>query len=89
MPQHLQGRTLFDSAATYWEITRRFEKGATVKRTGLTEEFDFDQYLEHYRERALPLFVVSESGNVTVLEAKGKVLVKPGQTLISLVLEGE
>ncbi len=88
MPQHLQGRRLFDSAATYWEITRRFQQGATVKRTGLTDEFGFDDYLEHYRETALPLFVVSESGNVTVLDAKGKVRGKAGQTLISLVFDG-
>jgi hypothetical protein len=89
MPQHLQGRRLFDSAATYWEITRRFQQGATVKRTGLTDEFGFDDYLEHYRETALPLFVVSESGNVTVLDAKGKVPGKAGQTLISLVFDGD
>ncbi len=89
MPRHLQGRTLFDTAATYLEIARRFEKGATVKRTGLTEEFGFDQYLDHYRETALPLFVVSESGNVTVFEANGKVPVKAGRTLIGLVLDGE
>lgn len=89
MPQHLQGRKLFDGAATYWEITRRFQQGATVKRTGLTDEFGFDDYLEHYRETALPLFVVSESGKVTVLEAKGKVPGKAGQTLISLVFDGD
>ena len=89
MPQHLQARRLFDSAATYSEITRRFQQGATVKRTGLTDEFSFDDYLEHYRETALPLFVVRESGRVTVLEAEGKVPVKAGRTLISLVFDGE
>ena len=88
MPQHLQGRRLFDSAATYSEITRRFQQGATVKRTGLTDEFGFDDYLKHYRETALPLFVVSEYGKVTILEAEGKVPVKAGRTIISLVFDG-
>ena len=89
MPRHLQGRRLFDPAATCSEITRRFEQGATVKRTGLTEEFGLEEFLEHYQEKALPLFVVSSGGGVTILEAEGKVPVKPGRTLISLVFNAD
>ncbi len=89
MPRHLQGRRLFDPAATCSEITRRFEQGATVKRTGLTDEFGFEDFLEHYREQALPLFAVSSNGAVTVLQAQGKVPVKRGQTLISLVFNSD
>jgi len=88
MPQHLQGRILFDTAATHAEIARRFQQGASVKRTGLTDEFGFEKFLEHYREATLPLFVVSESGNLMMVEAEDKVPVKAGQTLISLVFDG-
>jgi hypothetical protein len=35
------------------------------------------------------LFVVSSSGGVTILEAEGKVPVKPGRTLISLVFNAD
>ncbi len=88
MPAHLQGRILFDTVATYAEITKRFAQGATIKRTGLTDEFGFDEFVEHYRGAALPLFVVTETRKVRVLEAQRKVLVKAGQTLISLVSDG-
>lgn len=88
MPAHLQGRILFDAVATHAEITKRFAQGATIKRTGLTDEFGFDEFVEHYRGAALPLFVVTGAGKVRVLEAQGKVPVKAGQTLISLVFDG-
>ena len=88
MPAHLQGRILFDTVATYAEITKRFAQGATIKRTGLTDEFGFDEFVEHYRGAALPLFVVTEAGKLRVLEAQRKVPVKAGQTIISLVFDG-
>ena len=88
MPAHLQGRILFDAVATYAEITKRFAQGATIKRTGLTDEFGFDEFVEHYRGAALPLFVVTEAGKLRVLEAQRKVPVKAGQTIISLVFDG-
>ena len=88
MPAHLQGRILFDTVATHAEITKRFAQGATIKRTGLTDEFGFDEFVEHYRGAALPLFVVTETRKVRVLEAQRKVPVKAGQTIISLVFDG-
>ena len=89
MPAHLQGRILFDTVATHAQITKRFAQGATIKRTGLTDEFGFDEFVEHYRGAALPLFVVTEAGKVRVLEAQSKVPVKAGQTLISLTFEND
>ncbi len=88
MPAHLQGRILFDTVATHAEITKRFAQGATIKRTGLTDEFGFDEFVEHYRGAALPLFVVTETRKVRVLEAQRKVPGKAGQTIISLVFDG-
>ena len=89
MPAHLQGRILFDTVATHAEMTKRFAQGATIKRTGLTDEFGFDEFVEHYRGAALPLFVVTETRKVRVLEAQRKVPVKAGQTLISLAFEND
>lgn len=89
MPAHLQGRILFDTVATHAEITKRFAQGATIKRTGLTDEFGFDEFVEHYRGAALPLFVVTETRKVRVLEAQRKVPVRAGQTLISLAFEND
>ncbi len=85
MPQHLRGRFLFDRGATYDKISARFESGAKVKRTPLTDEFDFDAFMAQHGETALPLFVLKESGELVVLSAADRTNPTPGQTLVSLV----
>lgn len=85
LPRHLRGRYLFRDDARYSELRARFEAGGVVKKTPLTEEFDFERFQQHYGESALPLFAVKESGELVVFAAPGKAAPKPGQTLISLV----
>jgi NhaP-type Na+/H+ or K+/H+ antiporter len=85
MPQHLRGRFLFDRGATYDKIAARCESGATIKRTPLTGEFDFDAFMAQHGETALPLFALKESGELVVLSADGRARPTSGQTLISLV----
>jgi len=85
IPKHLHGRYLFHRDATYAAITNRTEAGAVIKRTRITKEFDAEAFRDHYGETALPLFVVKESGEVTLTTAGTAFEPKPGQTLISLV----
>lgn len=85
LPRHLQGRYLFSPDATCQAIARRYQMGATVKRTTLTPEFDYEAYQNAYGGEAMPLFVIRESGQVAVVEADTAPAPKAGQTLISLV----
>lgn len=85
MPGHLRGRTLFDPSATHNLLAERVDAGATFKKTPITEEFDPASYRAHYGNRALPLFVVKDSGELTVLTTGGPAKLKAGQDLISLV----
>jgi hypothetical protein len=39
--KHLRGRFVFGESASYWGLTARFDAGAEVKATNLTDEFDF------------------------------------------------
>ncbi len=89
IPEHLRGRFLFDPTATHAEISRRFESGAVVKRTHLTEEFDFQAFLTQHGDHAIPMFVIKESGDVVVLTARAPVEPKPGQILVSLTPEDD
>lgn len=80
-----QGRVLFSEKATYPWLAQRFAEGAVVKRTPLSEEFTYDDFLRHYGETAVVLFVVDPAGKLQVRAAEDNGNPQPGKTLISLV----
>ncbi len=62
--RHLRGRFVFDARATYWHMTARFDAGALVKTTNLTEAFDFQTFKQRYKDQ-IPLFLIGEKGKLT------------------------
>lgn len=85
IPLHLRGRFLFADHATYAHLATRFQEGAIVKRSRLTDEYDFDAFRRQYGDSAIPLFVIKESGELGVITATSPPAPKRGQVLISLV----
>lgn len=81
----LDGRVLFDGEATHAALDERFAQGAIVKATTITPEYTFDDFKAAYGQNALPLFVLSEDGNLTVCSTDLETTVRDGQTLIALV----
>ncbi len=81
----LHGRYLFGQNINFAELTARFGMGGTLKTSKLTETYTYKTFREHYGEEALPLFVIGETGTLTVVTAKTKIDPQPGQKLISLV----
>ncbi len=86
MGTHFHGRLLFRSDATLAEIDSLLSRGASVRSTKLTDEFDFEAYRARYGEASLPLILVPEKGRLVVVVAGDEPEPRPGQTLISLVL---
>jgi len=82
--QHL-GRLLFDPDATYSRLAQRFAAGAVVKKTTLSEEFDYAAFADLYGDSAILLFLVDDSGKLTVVTADAAADPAPGQTVIALV----
>lgn len=83
---HLRrGRLLFGAGITYQELQRRFNEGAKVKRTRLTEEFGLADFAAQYGPEALTLFIASDDGTLTVMSTDTTEKPKPRQWLISLV----
>lgn len=80
-----RGRTLFDRPVTYEQLSARFAAGATIKKTLLTTDFTYDDFLARYGESALPLFSLEENGKLTVATNEQELLPRPGQKLIALV----
>jgi hypothetical protein len=81
----LRGRYLFAPEATHDAITQRFEAGAVLKQNTLRPAFTYEDFRERYGTSALPLFIVREQGQLSVVAAADSINPKPGQTLISLV----
>ncbi len=84
LSRHLRGRFLFDPRATYWNLTAVFDAGADVKTTNLTETFDYQTFMDRYPD-AIPLFLIGESGRLTVFTAKDPPEPGPGQRLVAVV----
>lgn len=89
MPKHLRGRFLFDKKATCDYLEVRFRAGAVVKKNSITEEFDFAAFKSKCGEDALPIFIITESGDLKVWTAIYQPIPEPGEKLISIVDETE
>ena len=85
--QHMRGRLLFDEEATFQDLTMRLNNGSEIKKTKITNEFSYEDFTALYGETALLLFVIGETGQLTVGTAadSGKLIPKPGQTIIAIV----
>lgn len=79
------GRRLFGDEVTYKVIARHFLEGWSFKVTSLSEEFTLDDYRNHYGDRAIPLFVIEDDGDVRVVTAKFGTLPKRDEKVISLI----
>jgi NhaP-type Na+/H+ or K+/H+ antiporter len=84
---HLRARSLFAPAATHAQLSLRIAFGAVLKKTTLTEEFTYENFQAMYGENALVLFLIEESGELTVCTADNPPTPKSGQKLICLVDE--
>ncbi len=86
-PGHLRGRYLFGKAKDFRTLMNRWDKGARIKKTNLSEEFDWISYLKLYGEGATPLFAVLENGKIEVITQQKEELPATTKSLISLVDE--
>ena len=83
--QHLQGRQLFNSHASHEVLARKFHYEAEIKKTGLTEEFDFDAFLRQYGEETIPMVAVNETGEVEIAVVDASFTPSAGWKVIGLV----
>ncbi len=82
--RRLRGRFVFHSEANYWNLTARFDAGADVKTTNLTDAFDFQKFMELYSD-AIPLFTINGDGRLAIFTVKDPPQPGPGQRLIAIV----
>ncbi len=85
LPRDLRGRILFGDGMTFSEISRRVMRGAIVKSTPLSEEFDWTAYTDRYGPDVVPLFLVDQQARLRVFATDHPPRPLPGQTVIALI----
>ncbi len=85
--RHLHGRFLFGSDATFEYLSGMLQSGATVKKTGFTVQFDYTAFKKVHQD-AVPLFLITEKGELQVITIDDEPDPLPGQALITVVRTG-
>ena len=80
-----RGRTLFDKPITFGELEDRFEAGATIKKTMVTADFTYDDFLARYGQTVLVLFCLEENGKLAIATDEKDMIPKAGQKIVALV----
>lgn len=92
-PEHFIGRIAFPETPTNQELNRLRERGFTVKKTELTEQFTIEDFRKIHGSEAHLLFRIHNSHSLEVLSTGDTSGWKPGQKIIALVppvgLEGQ
>ncbi|XOV73715.1 MAG: cation:proton antiporter [Verrucomicrobiota bacterium] len=81
----LQGRTLFSKETTYEWFNERLGAGYVIKRTAMTENFDFEDFRSEYQSDVCPMFLVTENKKLHIITTGQAIKPGKGQVLISLV----
>ncbi|HUS37863.1 MAG TPA: sodium:proton exchanger, partial [Pirellulales bacterium] len=81
----IRGRQLFDEHASHSELNDRMVAGAVIKKTGLTNEFDYHAFVERYGPSSILLSVVTPNGSLVFDTTDQPVAPKSGDAVIALV----
>lgn len=85
IPEHLRGRVLFGKELTFETLQKRLDGGATLKKTTLTDDYNFKDFVAKYGESAIVLFAFPESGGLRIATADKPLELKPDTKIIALV----
>jgi NhaP-type Na+/H+ or K+/H+ antiporter len=85
LTRELRGRPLFGKQQTWANLDQRIERGATLKKTPLTAEFDAAAFQRQHGDRATPLFLLGPGEELIILTDDQPTEHKAGQTVVSLV----
>ena len=80
----LRGRVLFGEGLSVGSLDLRVRRGAYVKATQLTDEFDFESFLARYGDDAIPL-AVHRSGRLELFTIDRSPPAEAGDIVLSLV----
>lgn len=85
----LRGRQLFGKEMTYAHLSSFLRQGATIRKTTLSREFDFQKFKLTNPGKAIPLFLLDEAGQLFVFNVDHPPTPRPGQALLSLMQKAD
>lgn len=82
--EEIRAHYLWGLGINYRYLNELFKSGARIVATSLSEEFDYENYVEKNKEGFIPLFILNR-GQVEVITAESEVNPQPGSKLISII----
>lgn len=83
--QRASGRFLFNKGATFTKLSSLFAEKAEIESFKITEDYTYELFLNDYKDRMTPLFIVSDEDHLQIMTIDNAPEPKAGQTLIALV----
>ena len=80
-----RGTELFSHDATYNKLASILSQGGAIKTTRLSEDFDFNNFIDKYGKRAIPLFALDASKKLRIFTTDSALTPISGWQLISLI----
>lgn len=82
--QSLGGRILFNQQETIYHLNERIMKGQIIRKTPITNQYSYTQYLREREEETLLLYVMKENGDLEFFTASYEIQASAGDTVVSL-----
>jgi hypothetical protein len=79
----LRGRNVFSEDAIYEELLSRHYQGWAFQKTGLTEEYGYEEWLQDSGESMIPLLFIEKNGDVVFSTLDKPISPNAGDTVIS------
>ncbi|EIE1194741.1 sodium:proton antiporter [Vibrio parahaemolyticus] len=85
--QEYHGKLLMGGNVSYTQLASRLSRGAEIKHTKLSENFTYQDYLEHHKTNlVIPLFNVEDKGKIQFCDDPDQFAPSTTSTIVSLIL---
>jgi len=82
--QAVGGRVLFTRSETFYHLNERISRGQIIRKTTLTDQYTYTQYLRDREDDTLLLYVLKENGVLEFYTANKELKANSGDTVVSL-----
>lgn len=82
--QSLGGRILFNQNMSFYHLNERISRGDIIRKTLVTPQYTYTQYLRERDEDTLLLYILKENGDIEFFTANKELKASAGDIVVSL-----